>query len=279
MSQAIQLGPLSFPMTLLLLLFGIGLAWGVGKWLARKGGIDVEPALFRALLIGVVCARLAFVWQYRVAYLSEPLTILDIRDGGWEAQAGFIGAWLYAVSFTRTRKPMRSPMLAAMAAASVAWMVGSIALAMNVKEDLALPGTRLPAFEGGTASLLDFSGKPTVVNLWATWCGPCQREMPVLQRAQVDHPEVHFVFLNQGESSGTVRGFLAAQNLPLRNVLLDAKGEVSAKFSQQALPTTLFFDAAGHLTSTRIGELSQATLTQRLDALASSNPNQAHATP
>lgn len=48
----------------------------------------------------------------------------------------------------------------------------------------------LPTVEGGSASLLDFAGKPTVLNLWATWCPPCQREMPVLQQAQAEHPEL-----------------------------------------------------------------------------------------
>jgi hypothetical protein len=53
----------------------------------------------------------------------------------------------------------------------------------------------------------------------------------------------------------------------LSNVLLDTKGEVGSKFGQSALPTTLFFDARGQLVGTRVGELSRATLTQRLDAI------------
>ncbi len=61
---------------------------------------------------------------------------------------------------------------------------------------------------------------------------------------------------------------MAARQLSLRNVLLDDKAKAAAAFKQTALPTTLFFNAKGELVSTRIGELSKATLTERLESLA-----------
>jgi thiol-disulfide isomerase/thioredoxin len=42
-----------------------------------------------------------------------------------------------------------------------------------------------------------------VINIWATWCPPCRREMPVLQQAQHDYPHVTFLFVNQGETRKT----------------------------------------------------------------------------
>ena len=54
-------------------------------------------------------------------------------------------------------------------------------------------------------------GKPSVVNLWATWCGPCRAEMPTLAAAQKNTPDVIFVFVNQGESQATVT---ASKRLP-----------------------------------------------------------------
>lgn len=86
----------------------------------------------------------------------------------------------------------------------------------------------------------------------------------MMQQAQVANPDVHFVFLNQGEDAPKVRQFLTTQRLMLSNVLLDAKGLAGAAFGYQALPATLFFDAGGRLVETRIGELSQATLQERL---------------
>ena len=78
---------------------------------------------------------------------------------------------------------------------------------------------------------------------------------------------MNFVFLNQGESAEKVGAWLQARNLPMRNVLMDANRQAAAAFKQGALPTTLFFDAKGRLVSTRIGELSAATLTERLQAV------------
>lgn len=115
--------------------------------------------------------------------------------------------------------------------------------------------------------LKEFEGEPTVVNLWATWCPPCAREMPVLHEAQEKHSKVNFVFLNQGEDRAQVSRWLDQQQLPLRNVLLDPKRQASAAFKQKGYPTTLFFNAKGELVSSRIGELSAATLNQRLEAL------------
>ena len=130
-----------------------------------------------------------------------------------------------------------------------------------------MPQLALPASDGTTVRLASFQGRPTVVNLWATWCPPCQREMPVLQQAQASRPDVHFLFLNQGESPQQVAAYLAKSGLQLRNVLLDARGEAGAALGHRALPTTLFFDASGRLIDTRVGELSEASLAQRLSDL------------
>ncbi|MDP1532892.1 MAG: TlpA disulfide reductase family protein, partial [Rubrivivax sp.] len=126
----------------------------------------------------------------------------------------------------------------------------------------------LTSLEGRPMNLAEFKGKPTVVNLWATWCPPCVREMPVLHQAQMERPDVNFVFLSQGESADKVGSWLRARKLPLHNVLIDANKQAGAAFKEGALPTTLFFDAQGRLHSTRVGELSAATLSERLQGLA-----------
>jgi hypothetical protein len=88
--------------------------------------------------------------------------------------------------------------------------------------------------------------------------------MPAMQRAQAANPGVHFVFVNQGEEAPAVAQYLDQHGLILRNVLLDPHSNVGVALGQGALPTTLFFDAEGRLVSTRLGELSSATLNQRL---------------
>ena len=118
--------------------------------------------------------------------------------------------------------------------------------------------------EGRDVRFSAFKGKVAVVNLWATWCAPCQREMPALQRAQQQYPGVHFVFANQGESVEQVQRYLALKGLALEHVLLDRHGQVARHFQQRALPTTFFFDADGTLVEARTGELSDASIAQRM---------------
>ncbi|MGE8681324.1 MAG: TlpA family protein disulfide reductase, partial [Achromobacter marplatensis] len=121
--------------------------------------------------------------------------------------------------------------------------------------------------DGAPAALSAFHGKPTVINLWASWCPPCRREMPAFAKAQAANPDVNFVFLNQGEAPPDVAQFLAQHAPALRNVLLDPAGEASRKLSNRGLPATLFLDAQGRLVDLRVGELSTASLAQRLEAI------------
>ena len=265
---ALQWGPLVVPWQLLLVVVSGALTAFIGKRTGNTLGLDVEPLLFRVALVAVIAARLAFVWQFRAAYLKAPLDILDIRDGGWSPEAGIVLAWLYALSLSRRSPGLRKPLLMAMLAGSAVWLAGSVALAIVPTTGSKLPPLTLQVLSGNPVVLSSFEGRPTVVNLWATWCPPCQREMPVLRQAQIDHPEVNFVFLNQGESAEKVSQYLQRSPLQLRNVLLDSKGEIGRHFDQRALPTTLFFDARGELADTRIGALSGATLAQRLESLS-----------
>jgi YD repeat-containing protein len=88
--------------------------------------------------------------------------------------------------------------------------------------------------------------------------------MPVLQQAQQQNPDVHIVFVNQGESAQRVRTWLAGRGLALDHVLLDPRGQATAAMDAAGLPTTLFYDAEGRLVSRRIGELSTATLAEQM---------------
>lgn len=270
MNSSLQLGPLVVPYSLLLVLVSTTVGVYLGQRVGRRSGVNPEPQAVRAFVLALLVARVAFVWQYKDAYLESPWGVLDIRDGGWDAQLGVIAAWLYSLVVIRRQVVMRKPLLIAVGCATALWFVGSIAL-LVLRDDVRLPKLALQALDGAPTSLASFEGKPTVVNMWATWCPPCVREMPVLQRAQAEHPEIHFVFLNQGESPEKVQRFLVRYSLSLRNVLLDAKGQAGAQFNQAALPTTLFFDASGRLVDQRVGELSQATMAQRLAALVASS--------
>lgn len=267
-TQALQLGPLALPWSPLVLAVAAAAGLSLGQRAGRRAGLDVETVLLRMLLLGLLAARLAFVWLWRSNYLHEPLGVLDIRDGGWEATAGFAAAFLYGLAQVRKLPVLRQPVLVAAVTTLLLWTAGEVAVAAwTASPGKPLPPLSLVAADGTHVDLTRYAGKPTVVNLWATWCPPCRREMPLLQQAQVAHPDVNFVFVNQGESREDVLRYLAGSGLTLGNVLLDARRATGAAFQEGALPTTLFFDAEGHLVATRVGALSEATLAQRLQAL------------
>lgn len=268
MTQTLQVGPLMLSYALLLALSALATGSFAGQHTGRRVGVDVEPLLWRLLLVGAIAARLTFVVQFHEAYLKAPLDILDLRDGGWTPLAGIAVAGASALVAGIRRVALRKPLGAAAGIASVVWLLGTATLATLFDTSGSLPALRLQALTGASVVLTDFHGKPTVVNLWATWCPPCRREIPILQAAQAERTDVNFVFLNQGEAAAQVQSYLNGQKLVLQNVLLDARGEAAAELGHRALPTTLFFDASGRLIDTRVGELSRATLAQRLAALS-----------
>src|SRR5690625_7783907 len=82
-----------------------------------------------------------------------------------------------------------------------------------------------------------------VINLWATWCPPCRREMPVLAQAQQQNKDIHVIFINQREAAETVEQFFKAQDLTLENALQDPFAEVADHFGARAMPSTMFVDS------------------------------------
>ena len=267
MSAALQLGPVALSWTVLLVLAAFIAGHAYAAHASKRCGVDLRNPALGLFLLAVVVARLSFVWSYRQAYLDAPLGIFDIRDGGWDPQTGIIAAWVCTLVFVRARAEVRKPLVMSVGIASAVWIAGTAAAWWMPRDETRMPALALSSFDGSTQQLLAFEGKPTVINLWATWCPPCRREMPVLEQAQRDHAEVHFVFLNQKESARQVEGFLRGSRLTLHNVLLDPKGEAGARFGVTAFPTTLFFDASGRLVDQRLGELSKASLAQKLRAI------------
>src|SRR3546814_10052886 len=75
------------------------------------------------------------------------------------------------------------------------------------------PVAALHRLDGGAVSLAAYRGKPVLINLWATWCPPCRRELPMLAELAKTSP-VPIVFADEGEDAARVRDFLSQQNIP-----------------------------------------------------------------
>ena len=265
---SVTLGPVAFPGELVLLGATLALALVMATLWRRRWQVEVSPQVWRALWLGLLAARLSFVLEFATVYADAPWQMLNLRDGGWNGWAGWVAVvgyvgWLAMAQVRRSAQ--RQALSVTLVLAAAVWWGGTAVLSLLTAQGPQLPALSLGRLEAGEQSLAEFAGRPVVVNLWATWCPPCQREMPVLQRAQQQYPGVHFVFANQNESRETVQRFLALKGLTLDNVLLDEHGALARHFQQRGLPTTLFFDADGTLVDARTGELSEASIAQRME--------------
>ncbi|MFY4774005.1 TlpA family protein disulfide reductase [Metabacillus sp. RGM 3146] len=125
------------------------------------------------------------------------------------------------------------------------------------------PEFELPSLTGKKAGPEDFKGKKVLINFWATWCGPCQEEMPLLKSFQEKNPDIKILTVNvtANESSvEAVRNFIKKRNLTFP-VALDYEGTTSGNYHVFAFPTTYFLDQNGVIQKIVKGQLTSKTLT------------------
>lgn len=131
----------------------------------------------------------------------------------------------------------------------------------------AAPEYTATTLDGDTVALTDFLGQPVLLNIWATWCPPCRREMPVLAEAARNTPGVEFLFVNYGEGRAAIERYLADEALAVSNVLLDPRGAVPRHYGTVGIPVTLFIDGDGRLTDMHMGEVSREALGEYIEEL------------
>ncbi len=117
---------------------------------------------------------------------------------------------------------------------------------------------RFAGFAGGPGFTLpkDLRGRPLVLNVWASWCVPCRKEMPAFQSVYLKaRGMVGFLGVDYLDEEAAARR-LAADTGVTYPLAADPKGTEVAKLGVTALPTTLFFSADGVLRGRRFGELT-----------------------
>lgn len=261
------------PAPIVLLAISLLLATVAGRVAAARAPgtppIHVFALLVDMLFVGLFAGRLVFVLQWLPLYLADPWSIIRVGDGGYSISAAIVAALAFG-AWRAWRKPaLRRPLAWAALAGLGTWAMLAASLMLMQRATISLPETQLTRLEGGSVQLSDMKGTPVVVNLWATWCPPCRREMPVLAGAQQENPAVIFTFVNQGEGADDIRRYLQNGSLELQNVLLDPFSSTSRSTGARGLPTTLFFGQDGRLVDTHVGELTRASLAHKLQRFAS----------
>jgi thiol-disulfide isomerase/thioredoxin len=265
---SLTLGPLAISVGQALIALAFLVALVVGKLTARRREVAIGDALINLALVGVVTARIAFVGHYFSSYGLDPLAWLDIRDGGFEIIAGLLAMGVYGGYLAWRSAALRRPLFVATFAGLLTWGLSGGALSLIENQASRPPQATLYTLNDEATDLArlqqETGNRPMVVNLWATWCPPCRKEMPLLEEMQKKHTDVLFVLVNQGETRPTIHDFLNHMQLDLEHVLLDRQGEIGQQAGSAALPTTLFYDASGKLVDSHLGELSRATLRRAL---------------
>ena len=152
---------------------------------------------------------------------------------------------------------------------------------VEAKKGSLAPDFLLATLDGGEVRLSDLRGKAVILNLWATWCSPCRKEMPQFVQAYDEYRDdgLEIIALNVQESASIIQPFVDDFGIDF-TVALDKRGAVSDDYRIIGLPTTYFIDREGfvravfqgpfleRLQGTQVqGAIEQDELTERIEEI------------
>jgi thiol-disulfide isomerase/thioredoxin len=121
-----------------------------------------------------------------------------------------------------------------------------------------LPAVAFDCLGGGTLDLGQAPGVPTLVNLWGSWCGPCRKELPLLQELSAEAGDrLQVVGVISKDGLPQAASFAEEAGVTFAGAY-DGEGELMAELGLKGLPFTYFLDADGALVHTQVGEVTSA---------------------
>lgn len=125
--------------------------------------------------------------------------------------------------------------------------------------------------EGNAVKLSEYIGKPIVLNFWASWCGPCKKEMPDFHEKYLElEGKVQFLMINMTDGSretiDTASAFIEEQGYTFP-VFYDTSSEAAMTYYAYSLPTTFFIDADGYAIAQATGSIDAETLQRGIDMI------------
>lgn len=180
------------PVRVVTIIAAVLLAWLTARIVAKRlpdapykaaGSLIVD-----AVFWGLVVARLAYIALWWEEYSATPMSMIAIGDRGFTWWAGVLVAVVYIWWRTRLAQTLRAPVLGGVMVGVVAWIVAGGVFDLMQRSPPPLPDLQLATLDERPISLSAYAGRPVVLNLWASWCPPCRREMPVFEQAQTEFP-------------------------------------------------------------------------------------------
>jgi len=115
----------------------------------------------------------------------------------------------------------------------------------------------LTLLDGQTVDLRDYRGKIVFLNFWATWCVPCQREMPAFEAFMRNQPtDAVILGVNNGEDTATIQQFTNQLELLHLPIVLDTDFRLADQFGVRNLPVTYVIDPDGYVSTFKLGEMT-----------------------
>jgi peroxiredoxin len=127
-------------------------------------------------------------------------------------------------------------------------VVAATSLASSGLEGQAAPDFALKSSSGENLRLSEFRGNVVMINFWATWCGPCRQEMPLLDELYTRYERVGFNLLGVNIDDDSRRAMQMIEELGVNfPVLFDSRKEVSKLYEVEAMPVTVLVDREGNV--------------------------------